>query len=206
MVNSMNKEATTMWKLSGAVVAAVLLTAGCSWTKEKVQVSGDEATVNQGDTSEPQIITPIINTDGEEIGEAKLTADNGGVSIEVKASGLTPGEHGIHIHEHGVCTAPDFKASAGGHFNPTGKEHGFDNPKGYHLGDLRNLEVDEKGEVYAQMATDQVTLEKGQENSLLDNDGTALVIHEGADDYKTDPAGDSGKPIACAEITMNQLK
>lgn len=80
-----------MWKLSGAVVAAVLLTAGCSWTKEKVQVSGDEATVNQGDTSEPQIITPIINTDGEEIGEAKLTADNGGVSIEVKASGLAPG-------------------------------------------------------------------------------------------------------------------
>ncbi|WP_153733119.1 superoxide dismutase family protein [Sporosarcina obsidiansis] len=196
-----------MWKLSGVVLGAVLLTVGCGGAKDKVPVSGNEDTVvSQEGTAEPQIVTPIINTDGDKIGKATLKQEDGGVSIKVKASGLEPGKHGIHIHEHGVCTAPDFKASAGGHFNPTNKEHGFDNPKGYHAGDLENIEVDEEGKVKARITTDQVTLHSGRDNSLLDNDGSALVIHEGVDDYKTDPAGDSGKPFACAEITMDQLK
>ncbi|WP_301107508.1 superoxide dismutase family protein [Sporosarcina sp.] len=194
-----------MWKLPGIVLGAVLLTAGCNTAKEKVPVSGGESGVEQEETAASEITAPIINTDGENIGSAVIRAENGGVAMDITATGLIPGKHGIHIHENGVCTAPDFKASAGGHFNPEGKEHGFDNPKGYHAGDLENLEADENGNAEVHITTDAVTLDLGKENSLIDDGGTALVIHEGEDDYKTDPAGDSGKPFACAEITSENL-
>lgn len=197
-----------MWKLSGVLLAAVLVTAGCGGktTEEKVPVSGGEeqGTPQEGQT-ETQVETSFIDTEGKEIGKAKITEGPGGVTVEVDVEGLEPGEHGIHIHENGVCTAPDFKASAGGHFNPTGKEHGFDNPKGHHAGDLKNLEVDEDGKGKGYFETADVTLELGKENSLIDDNGTALVIHEGMDDYKTDPAGNSGKPVACAEITSEKV-
>lgn len=195
-----------MWKLPGVVLGAVLLTAGCnSTTKEQVPVSGGETDVEQEQTAAAEIVAPFMNVDGENIGSAVVRAENGGVEMDITVTGLTPGKHGIHIHENGVCTAPDFKASAGGHFNPEGKEHGFDNPKGYHAGDLENLEADEEGNAEVRFTTDAVTLETGKENSLLDDGGRALVIHEGEDDYKTDPAGDSGKPFACAEITSENM-
>ena len=90
--------------------------------------------------------------------------------------------------------------SAGAHFNPANKEHGFENPKGFHIGDLPNLEVDAEGKVTAEVTTALVTLKPDVSNSLLDSDGSSLVIHEKADDYKTDPAGDSGNRIACSVI------
>lgn len=198
-----------MWKLSSVLLAAVLVTAGCGGktTEEKVPVSGsqEQGTPQEEDQSATQVETTFIDTDGKEIGTAKIGEGPGGVTVEVDVEGLEPGKHGIHIHENGVCTAPDFKASAGGHFNPTGKEHGFDNPKGHHAGDLKNLEVDEDGKAKGYLEAPDVTLELGQENSLIDDGGTALVIHEGKDDYKTDPAGDSGKPVACAEITSEKV-
>ena len=105
--------------------------------------------------------------------------------------GLAPGPHGIHIHSVGVCTPPDF-ASAGGHLNPTKKEHGLENPKGPHAGDLQNLEVGADGSAKKTLETDLVTL------SSLGN--ASLVIHEKRDDEKTNPAGDSGKRVACGMI------
>ena len=112
---------------------------------------------------------------------------------------MSPGKHGIHIHETAVCTPPISNRrepiSIQGH-----KEHGFENPKGFHLGDLPNLEVDAEGKVTAEVTTALVTLKPGVENSLLDADGSSLVIHEKVDDYKTDPAGNSGDRIACAVI------
>lgn len=195
-----------MWKIPGVVLGAILLTAGCSNSaEEKVPVSSGESDVKQEEAASPEINAPIINTEGENIGSAVVRAKNGGVEMDITVTGLTPGKHGIHIHENGVCTAPDFKASAGGHFNPTDKEHGFDNPKGHHSGDLENIEADESGNAEARITTDTVTLDLGKENSLTDNGGKALVIHEGEDDYKTDPAGDSGTPFACAEITSENL-
>ena len=98
-----------------------------------------------------------------------------------------------------ICTPPDFE-SAGAHFNPTHKQHGFENPKGFHLGDLPNIEVDAEGKVTAVLTTNEFTLKPNVENSLLDSDGSALVIHKDADDYKTDPSGNSGPRIACAAI------
>ncbi|WP_251668375.1 MULTISPECIES: superoxide dismutase family protein [unclassified Sporosarcina] len=196
-----------MWKLHGVILGAILLTAGCSSAaKEKVPVSGSgESGVKQQEKAASEVNAPIINTEGESIGSAVIRAEESGVAMDITVTGLTPGKHGIHIHEHGVCTAPDFKASAGGHFNPGGKEHGFDNPKGYHAGDLENIEADDNGNAEVRITTDAVTLELGKENSLLDGGGKALVIHEGEDDYKTDPAGNSGTPFACAEITSENL-
>jgi Cu-Zn family superoxide dismutase len=141
----------------------------------------------------------IINGSGAKIGSAMLYPLADGVKIQVEASGLAPGMHGIHIHQNGVCTAPDF-TSAGAHLNPTGKQHGFDNPLGPHVGDLMNLEVGADGIGKAELVNKMVTLTKDKPNSLLKQGGTSLVIHEAADDYKTDPAGNSGARIACGVI------
>jgi len=141
----------------------------------------------------------IMNNKGAKIGTAKLSQTAEGVRFQVEVSGLTPGKHGIHVHQTGVCTPPDFK-SAGEHFNPEGKQHGFDNPKGFHAGDLPNLEVGSDGVGRMDIVAPKLTLESGKANSLLQPNGTALVIHEKVDDYKTDPAGNSGDRIACGVI------
>lgn len=146
------------------------------------------------------ISVTIINTDGEAIGNAELEQKSDGISIRLEASNLPPGKHGFHIHEYGVCEAPAFE-SAGGHFNPTDAKHGFDNPEGPHAGDLPNIEVTPEGTVSTTVLADMVTLEKGKENSLLKEGGTSLVIHSDPDDYKTDPAGNSGERIACGVIS-----
>lgn len=196
-----------MWKLPSIVLGAALLTAACSGDTQKVPVSGSEeqGMPQEGETA-PVIEAPVMNIENKEIGTATLTEEAGGVVLELDVGGLAPGEHALHFHEKGVCTAPDFKESAGGHFNPEGKEHGFDNPNGSHAGDLENFIADEDGSAKVRYTTDAVTLGLGADNSLIDDNGTALIIHEGADDYKTDPAGDAGSPFACAEITSQHMK
>lgn len=175
--------------VASILVATLVISSGCSKNvNSKLPVSGENA---------KSIVTPIINTEGNEIGEVSFVESGDGVTISIQAEGLPPGMKGTHIHETGVCTPPDF-TSAGGHFNPTHKEHGFDNPKGFHLGDLPNIEVDANGKVSAVVTTAEFTMKPGAANSILDSDGSALVIHEKADDFKTDPSGDSGARIACA--------
>ncbi|MBY6036772.1 superoxide dismutase family protein [Fictibacillus nanhaiensis] len=144
-------------------------------------------------------IVNLVDTKGKKAGEATLTQTAEGVRVEVNATGLKPGEHGIHFHEKAVCTPPDFK-SARGHFNPTDKKHGFLNPKGPHVGDMENITADESGVVHSEVLSTMVTLTEGKVNSLFINGGTSLVIHEKADDYKTNPAGDSGDRVLCGVI------
>ncbi|UVI29252.1 superoxide dismutase family protein [Paenibacillus spongiae] len=141
----------------------------------------------------------IINTKGETIGLARLTEQVDGVHIKIEASKLSPGKHGFHVHEYGLCEGPDFK-TAGAHLNPEGRQHGFLNSKGSHDGDLPNLEVGPEGTAKAEFVDNRMTLAKSKPNSLLKQGGTSLVIHEGADDYRTDPAGNSGARIACGVI------
>jgi Cu-Zn family superoxide dismutase len=141
----------------------------------------------------------FVNAKGEKIGTAKITAAKGGVKIVVAVAQLAPGDHGIHIHTVGKCDGPDF-VSAGGHFNPDAKKHGKDNPMGPHMGDLPNMTVAANGKGKATIMAMGVTLGAGAD-SLFHDGGTALVIHAAADDYKTDPSGNSGARIACGIVT-----
>jgi Cu-Zn family superoxide dismutase len=141
----------------------------------------------------------LSNSKGEAVGTAKLKETPKGVRVTLEVSNLPPGVHGFHIHAVGKCEAPDFK-SAGGHFNPEGKKHGWDNPDGHHAGDLQNLTVDAQGKAKVTIVVPGVILGDGP-NSLFQPQGTALVIHASPDDMKTDPAGNAGARIACGVIT-----
>src|SRR5215469_15671091 len=117
----------------------------------------------------------FINSQGQKIGTAVLTQAGGGVKIDVNVKQLPPGTHAFHIHTVGKCEVPDFK-SAGGHFNPAGKQHGKDNPDGWHAGDMSNFEVGTDGTAKFSTANTSVTLDQGA-NSVFHEGGTALVIH-----------------------------
>jgi Cu-Zn family superoxide dismutase len=133
-----------------------------------------------------------------EIGTVELTQTPHGVLVRAVVEGLEPGTHGFHIHETGECEPP-FE-SAGGHFNPTGAEHGFLVAAGPHAGDMVNLNVPEGGgEVVYETLNTMVTL-AGGENALLDEDGSAIVVHAGADDYSSQPSGHAGDRLACGVI------
>ena len=141
----------------------------------------------------------LINAKGDKVGMVALTQVDEGVHLHILAEGLEPGKKAIHFHETAKCDAPKFEG-AGDHINPEGKEHGFKNPKGYHAGDLPNLTVENDGTVDLEITTPELSLRASEANSLLDQDGSAIVIHEKEDDYKTDPAGNSGARIVCGEI------
>jgi|SRR5690625_5227787 len=137
----------------------------------------------------------IHDQNGDRLGDATFKEVPEGVNIHIKVEGLTSGFHGIHIHEHAKCEGPDF-TSAGDHLNPDDNEHGLMHPKGSHLGDLPNIEVDSNGKVDVELLLREATLKEGR-YSLLQDGGTSLIIHEKQDDGITQPSGDSGERIAC---------
>ena len=137
---------------------------------------------------------------GVSVGTIDLTETSEGVLLTVSLKGVPSGVHGFHIHAVGKCEGADF-ATAGGHFNPASHKHGLMSPQGRHAGDLPNLHIPASGDLKADVLAANVTLKAGQANSLFDQDGSAVVIHDKADDYKTDPAGDAGPRIACGVIS-----
>lgn len=139
----------------------------------------------------------VADANGRTLGTLALSETADGVHVTGSLEGLPPGDHGFHIHTTGKCEPPDFQ-SAGGHWNPTNREHGSQNPNGPHFGDMTNITVADDGTVSIDLTTPGGTMTG--ENALLDSDGAAVMVHEKADDYRTDPAGDAGSRIACGVI------
>lgn len=154
-------------------------------------------------TTGTSTVTPVTakltDAQGRSVGEARLQQTNRGVLLKLELRNAPPGLHALHIHEVGRCDAPSFE-SAGDHFAPSGREHGFFASGGPHAGDLPNIDVPGTGGLSVEHLVPDVTLEGGA-NSLLDANGSALVMHAAKDDYSSDPAGNSGDRIACARIT-----
>jgi Cu-Zn family superoxide dismutase len=146
----------------------------------------------------PSARATLRDAQGKEIGTASLSPGEGGVKIAVKVSGVSPGLHGFHVHAVGKCEGPEFK-SAGGHFNPATREHGLENPRGAHAGDMPNLLVGPDGNGTGEFLARGATLGDGA-GSLFPQGGTALVLHAAPDDMKTDPAGNAGARIACGVV------
>jgi superoxide dismutase, Cu-Zn family len=140
----------------------------------------------------------LKNAQGQDVGTVDLTETPAGVLLKLVVKGLTPGEHAFHVHAVGKCEPPF--DSAGGHFNPGTRKHGLLVPEGPHAGDMPNLHVLGSGEVTIEILNPAITLAKNNPNSVFGPNGTAIVIHAGVDDYKSDPAGNAGGRIACGVI------
>ena len=146
----------------------------------------------------------LIGAEGQTLGKASLEQTPAGVLITVSASGIGEGEHAFHVHEKGLCDASGGFASAGGHFAPGGTAHGYRHSGGPHAGDMPNQFVGSDGKFHAQVLNSAVTLGESGEGALMDADGSALVIHSGADDYASQPSGAAGPRVACAVIAPPQ--
>lgn len=166
----------------GSIVAAALVS-GCTSLGEVPTAKVAAATV--------------YLANGLPAGTAVITAADDRLTLNLAATGLAQGIHGVHLHMVGACIAPGF-TSAGSHLNPAARQHGSVNPAGSHMGDLPNLVIDAQGRgvLSAQIGGNRIELEA----ALFDSDGTALVVHAQADDYKTDPTGNSGERIACGVL------
>ncbi len=143
----------------------------------------------------------LADSHGRAVGQASLRQAPHGVILKLELKNATPGIHGLHMHDVGRCDPPTFE-SAGGHFNPSRKAHGFLSQRGQHAGDLPNISVPASTEQTLEYFVTGVTIDPGP-TSLLDGNGTALVIHAGQDDYTSDPAGESGDRLACGAITRS---
>lgn len=172
---------------SAITILALVLASGTAWAQQQQAQGPSSATAN------------FMTSDGKPAGSAQLVETPKGLLVKVSLMNIPAGAHGFHIHETGACDAPGFQ-SAGGHFNPAGVEHGFLSTEGAHAGDLPNIYADAQGRVTAEYLVQDVSL-GGEQGDLLDDNGSALVVHAQPDDYQTDPAGASGARIACGVIT-----
>ncbi|WP_424494276.1 superoxide dismutase family protein [Salinimicrobium sp. GXAS 041] len=193
----------------GLLFSAAIIFTGC---RNENQTAEDRVEENVDMTQENEEMQ-AESTDGEEIrvdiesksdsnvtGTAVFMQENGEVSMTVELTGLTEGTHAIHLHEKADCSAED-GSSAGGHWNPTFEDHGeWGDEDGYHKGDIGNFEADADGNATIKFSTDEWCI--GCDDDSKNIVGTAVVVHAGADDYVSQPSGDSGNRIACGEVTM----
>lgn len=181
---------------SGGLVASVAMIAGCS--SEPLYENEAAVQANNAVEAAEGLSADLRDVNGATLARAMLEQTSDAVRIRIEATGLAAGTYGAHVHMTGRCDAPDF-ASAGGHWNPTEHQHGHDNPQGAHLGDLPNLVVAADGTGTISFDIAGATL-RGASNSVLDEDGAAVIVHAEPDDYRTDPSGNSGARIACGVV------
>jgi Cu-Zn family superoxide dismutase len=162
------------------------------------QQTGRPAGTAGSDPSGTTARASIKDAKGATIGDATLRETAHGVLLQVELRNAPPGEHGFHIHENGTCTAPTFE-SAGNHWSPEGKAHGFLEERGPHAGDLPNIHVPQDGRLTFELLVEGVTLSPGA-RSLFDANGSALVLHASPDDYASQPSGAAGDRLACGVV------
>lgn len=163
------------------LIAGLALVAGCATTTKGVSPVAPAKTIASA---------TIRAADGAPLGAAAVTQTPAGLDVTVAGEAMPPGAHGLHIHRIGRCDAPAF-TTAGDHWNPDMKQHGLDNPAGSHRGDLPNLVIGADGRGMVSFTL------PGDAAAMLDADGSAIIVHAEADDYRTDPSGNSGARIAC---------
>lgn len=180
----MNKRVGT-WLLAAACTG---LAAGCTGSKGGTRYD------------DPSAIAVLAPTQGNAVrGAVDFVRSGNDVTVTANLSGFAPNStHGIHIHEAGDCSARD-ASSAGGHFNPSGSEHGGTSGAKRHGGDLGNVTADAEGNVMTTIKVDGIAFGTGTDSIV----GRGLVVHANADDLKSQPAGNSGARIACGVITRN---
>lgn len=164
-----------------SVLMAILAIAGCVSTPTSYNQAEARLEARSGSS-----VSGIVNFKPMNDGRLHVTA---------QVAGLTPGEHGFHIHESGDCSAPD-AMSAKGHFNPATTAHGYYKTDQHHAGDMPNLVADKRGNATLAFDASGLSLNDGGNNIV----GRSVVIHADPDDYKTQPAGNSGKRVACGTI------
>ena len=147
---------------------------------------------------EKPVKVELHDAQGKSVGTATLSPAAKGVNIDLDLKGMTPGEHGMHIHQTAKCEGPGF-TTAGGHLNPDSKQHGLDNPQGPHAGDMPNFTVKADGTAKTKVVAPGITMGTDS-HSIFSNGGTALIIHAKQDDEKTDPSGNSGDRVVCGTI------
>ncbi len=165
-----------------------------------VQMRAQDAASAAPMTTPKEVKIDLKSSTGADAGSVTFKTVKKGVKVTVHLQDMAFGPHGVHIHQNAVCDAPDFKG-AGGHFNPDGKHHGYMNMAGHHHGDLPSNVMggeDHKGE--ASFVLTSISLDRNAPNSLMLNGGTSVVVHEHADDEKTDPAGNAGNRVACGVV------
>ena len=170
------RPSATAWLATGVILGALLL----SWP----------AAATPGDTAS----AAMTDAEGNAVGTVELTEMQNGTLIVARLTGLPEGTHAFHVHETGQCEPPF--TSAGGHYNPAAAKHGFGVQVGPHAGDMPNIHVPASGALTIEIFNSNLSVD----DMLLDNDGSAVVIHEGADDYESDPAGKAGDRIACGVL------
>jgi Cu-Zn family superoxide dismutase len=186
-----------IFRAAGMALASLALVAPAALAQDATPMAGSMATPVGGMTHD----VPLVNAAGEAVGLATFSEGDDGVTIHVLVEGLTPGEHGWHLHQTGACdgTTDEPFSSAGGHWNPTEMEHGAPDAASHHVGDFGNFEATTDGLAEATITTTDFTLGEGP-TSVFDEDGTAIILHAGRDDLVTQPSGDSGPRFACGVV------
>jgi len=159
---------------------------------------GDGAGPAGSSAAGASVAADVRDPAGMTMARATVSQSGDSLRVRVEAMGMRAGTYGAHVHTTGRCDPPDF-TTAGPHWNPTGQQHGKNNPRGMHKGDLPNLSVGTDGRGSFEFTIPSASISGGA-NALMDSDGAAIVVHASADDYRTDPSGNSGGRIACGVL------